>query len=583
LEEEGRLPELQIHIELGAPLDVLAAASFFTALSDSVRCRCSDLLAALGLPGEPRIEISRTTNGEQSERILRLRVNGVAMPHPGELSLAAYCYVAGAPMRDSTAGEYEEWLQTRREADPALLEWAGLCCVEILKRRPGLLASPAIMEAYLESLDIDGQAAGRGVYDASLLRAILAQVLAQRISLADLATVAEVLKRCGDARMPPEDVVEELLEELRPRVLEILIEPTYLKQIVLDENDTDMFPLLRDGLYYELGVRFPDFRFVETEDMGAKGFCFRINDLTSLPRRGLAAGTCMVGEEPGDGALLNPANGNRCREIDQAERENVAPGPHIWSPMGYIVLALAADLRENARCFVDVSFTANRLSKLEEAFPDLVSACRTRYSDHQMTRVLRNLATEGFPVRDLRAILYAALDFDMIETDPRFIVFDNRLSSPVPPEAAALQDPANVAAFVRMELKRQLSHLTMGGRNTLVVYLLSPDAERYILQAAMRYREETRDGKEDFREWFGQVRQGALLVAIRREIGKLAPLAPLYPILTTVEVRAWVRQLIADEFPRMPVLAYQELTAELNIHPKARISPNFETLGSEGP
>ena len=59
--------------------------------------------------------------------------------------------------------------------------------------------------------------------------------------------------------------------------------------------------------------------------------------------------------------------------------------------------------------------------------------------------------------------------------------------------------------------------------------------------------------------------------AVRSEIGTEAN--PV--ILTTLGVRREFRELIESEFPQVAVLAYQELSPDLNIQPVARISCEF--------
>jgi flagellar biosynthesis component FlhA len=573
------LPDLKLLIEIGPPLDPLLEDGFRGALMDSVAHGCSGLLTVLGLPGRPCIEVSKSADPGGADRMITLRLDGAAVFYPDELPLAVYCFIKGHPVRNSSRREIEEWLRGKGKADRDLVEWACLCCIEILKRRPGLLLSREIAEACLERLAVDGQVAGRGIYSPSSLHRILSEVLDLRISLAETGVVAKVIEECADAGMVPGEVVEELVNELRPKVIDIMVDPGYLRHIVIEESDTRMFPRLREGLHYELGMQFPDFRLVEHGDLGAAGFCFRINHLPGLSRRGMAPGRCMVKEEPEHGrpALLDPSTGGRWAEIDRSESGHVESGREVRHPLGYVAMALASDLRECAECFIDARSTGIRLDRLGETFPGLVDACRARYGDRAVTRVLRNLLHEGFSVMDLRTVLSAALDFDMIQTDSRFIVLDNRLPWPVAPDAEALQDPSNVAAFIRTEMKSQVSTRHGRGQGTLQVYLLSPEAERFILDQSMEYRQQVWDGAGDFREWFGEDRRKAIIQAIRAAVGTWAPFEPVQPILTTVEVRPWVRGLIQDVFPGMPVLAYQELALDLNIQVVERITPELQS------
>jgi type III secretion protein V len=63
-----------------------------------------------------------------------------------------------------------------------------------------------------------------------------------------------------------------------------------------------------------------------------------------------------------------------------------------------------------------------------------------------------------------------------------------------------------------------------------------------------------------------------ILSAIRAEIENLPPTAQQPVILTTQEIRRYLRKLVEMEFPHLAVLSYQELSSDMNIQPIARIA-----------
>jgi type III secretory pathway component EscV len=271
---------------------------------------------------------------------------------------------------------------------------------------------------------------------------------------------------------------------------------------------------------------------------------------------------------------LNPANGNHCWLIDA--REESTPPEHLRrTPLGYLVWVLEAELREAAGCLVDSRTVRAQLDQLSSGFGDLVAAWRSFYSDRQLACVLRQLAAERISIRDLRLILGAALDFDMIKADSRFIVFDDRLPSVNAPERGATPNAWDLTAFVRMQMKRYVSHTALRGQTTLQIYLLALETKQIILNEILRYQAQQPAIPDDFAGWFGENRREKLLQAIREQTRSLAPFIVPCPILTTVEVCAWVRELIAEEFPHMAVLAYQELSPEVNLLEVARIDADF--------
>jgi type III secretory pathway component EscV len=62
-----------------------------------------------------------------------------------------------------------------------------------------------------------------------------------------------------------------------------------------------------------------------------------------------------------------------------------------------------------------------------------------------------------------------------------------------------------------------------------------------------------------------------ILAAAKAEI-QAHPEGVLFTVLTTTEARRPFRELLAPVYPWLPVVAYQELSPDLNIQPVARIS-----------
>jgi type III secretion protein V len=155
-------------------------------------------------------------------------------------------------------------------------------------------------------------------------------------------------------------------------------------------------------------------------------------------------------------------------------------------------------------------------------------------------------------------ILEWVLDYDYVLADEQHcIVLDDRLPALAPPDDAWLHDPVNVAAFLRIGLKRYLGHKHTLGRRVLEVLLVGTDVQRVL--------NEYRMGES----WTGEAQ---ILEAVRAEADKLDPSITSPAVLTTTQARAALRQIIAQEFRWLPVMAYQEIAPELNIQPISRIS-----------
>ena len=118
---------------------------------------------------------------------------------------------------------------------------------------------------------------------------------------------------------------------------------------------------------------------------------------------------------------------------------------------------------------------------------------------------------------------------------------------------------------VRNALKRYISHKYTRGGNTLVVYLLDPQIEETVRSSIQH----TQSGSYLALE--PEITQ-EILTSVRNEVGNLPPTAQNPVILTTMEVRRYVRRLLEVEFPDLPVLSYSDLLPQVQMQPIARVS-----------
>jgi hypothetical protein len=124
---------------------------------------------------------------------------------------------------------------------------------------------------------------------------------------------------------------------------------------------------------------------------------------------------------------------------------------------------------------------------------------------------------------------------------------------------------ADYVARVRIALKRYISHKYSRGTGTLEVFLLDSAVEERLGQPEALTAEESAE----------------LLKGVREEVGRVSPTSQNPVILTTLEVRSRLRKAIYHEFPGLVVVNYQELSADMNIKPLARISPDLEPYDDE--
>ncbi len=314
----------------------------------------------------------------------------------------------------------------------------------------------------------------------------------------------------------------------------------------------EMVPMMRDGLFYELGVRFPGIRVRGNEgDMPAGSYLIMLNEIP-LVMGNIDEEKVLVNDTPERLRLLNidgepatnPASGIESAWVDAEHRDVVEQaGLTTWDAAGYMVLHVSSVLRKNAAEFLGIQETMNMLEQLEQAFPALVKETVPKVvSPFQLTDILRRLVEEEISIRDLRSILQALAEWGQVE-----------------------HDTVMLTEYVRAALKRYISHKYTRGQNTLIVYLLDPQIEETVRSSIQH----TSSGSYLALE--PEITQ-EILTAVRSEVGNLPPTAQAPVILTIMEIRRYFRKLVELEFPHLAVLSYQELSPDMNIQPIARIT-----------
>jgi type III secretion protein V len=314
----------------------------------------------------------------------------------------------------------------------------------------------------------------------------------------------------------------------------------------------ELIPFMRDGLFVELGVRFPGVRARGNASLPPGAYQIQINEVPVVTGQA-TLGHILVNDTVDRLKLMNiqgfeainPATRQPAAWVPEQHRETLeAAGLTTWDVPGYIILHTAAVLRRNAREFVGVQETQTMLEQLEKAFPAIVKEVVPKVVNVlKLTDILQRLVEEEISVRDLRGILQALAEYGQVEADNVMLT-----------------------EHVRAAQRRYISHKYARGTGTLVVYLLDPNIEEAIRGSVKRTSAGAHLALEP------ELAQ-EIVQAVRSECGHLPPSAQRPVILTAMDIRRYVRKLLEYEFnPSFSVLSYQELSPELNIQPVARIS-----------
>ncbi len=314
----------------------------------------------------------------------------------------------------------------------------------------------------------------------------------------------------------------------------------------------ELIPFMRDGLFVELGVRYPGVRARGNPGLPPGAYQIQINEVPVVTGQA-TLGHILVNDTADRLRLMNvqgfeainPATRQPAAWVPEASKEMLeSTGLTTWDVPGYMILHLAAVLRRYAREFLGVQEVQTMLDQLEKAFPATVKEVVPKVvSVLKLTDILGRLVEEEISVRDLRGILQAIAENGQTEADSVMLT-----------------------EHVRSSLKRYVSHKYARGTNTLVVYLLDPQIEEAIRASIKRTSAGTHLALEP------DIAQ-EIVQAVKNECGHLPPTAQRPVILTSMDIRRYVRKLLEYEFnPPFSVVSYQELSPELNIQPVARIS-----------
>src|SRR4051794_41085387 len=206
--------------------------------------------------------------------------------------------------------------------------------------------------------------------------------------------------------------------------------------------------------------------------------------------------------------------------------------------LGEEVLALA---RRYGHELFGLEETQALLDALERTHPALVREVVPKLiSPVLLTDVLRRLVEEGISLRNLRDILGALAEW-----------------------APQERDPVALTEHVRVALRRAITYKHAGDAGVLAAYLLDPMIEDTIRDAVQK------NATGSYLALEPQISRD-IIAAVGRALGPEGSNGAV--LLTSVEIRRYVRRLVELDHPGLAVLSFQELAPEAQIRPIARIS-----------
>jgi type III secretion protein V len=208
-----------------------------------------------------------------------------------------------------------------------------------------------------------------------------------------------------------------------------------------------------------------------------------------------------------------------------------------YDDAGQVVVSRVREVIERyASRFMGIQETRALLAGLETGYDELVKQVMRAMPLPKIADVLRRLLDEGIPLRQMRMVLEALAEWGEKE-----------------------QNVVLLTEYVRASLKRQICHRYANAHKVLAAYILERAAEETIRSAVREttvgpYLVLDEETSED------------LLARVRAAIG--SPPGGMRPvILTSMDVRRYLRGFLTRNDLDAPVLSYQDLANEFTVQP----------------
>jgi type III secretion protein V len=309
---------------------------------------------------------------------------------------------------------------------------------------------------------------------------------------------------------------------------------------------SELVPTAREQFFAETGITIPAVRLrPHCAGLATGGYVLRLNEVP------MARGEVV----PGSGLVVSTPE--QLREFGIAGRPATHPDgrPACWiaadalaaarqrglatlEPDEVIIAHLLQLLRRYGHEFIGIQEAQTLLDGLERTHPALVREVVPKLvAPALLADVLRRLAEEGISLRGLRDILGALAEWAPLE-----------------------RDPVALTEHVRSALRRQITFKYASQSGVLGVYLLDPVIEETVREAIQR----TATGSY-------LALEPALSRDITKAVGAAVAGQSAPVVLTTADIRRYVRRLVEAEHPQVAVVSYQELSPDAKLQPLGRI------------
>lgn len=305
---------------------------------------------------------------------------------------------------------------------------------------------------------------------------------------------------------------------------------------------------VRRALYFDLGVPFPGIHLRLNDNMPEGAYKILVNEVP------VAAGQAR----PGYFIARETEANLKMFDIPFEHGEDFLPKtPSYWVSMKYLARAeragiqimtlstmltyhLAYILKSHASEFIGIQETMYLLSQMEKDFAELVREVNKTLPIITITDVFQRLVGEEISIRDMRTILEALVEWGQRE-----------------------KDPIMLTEHIRSVLNRYITFKFSGGQNVIPAYLVSREIEENVRNAIRQ------TSGASYLALSPEMHR-RILAAFKKTTKAYSTISPV--VLTPIDIRRFMRKIIERNFPDLPVLSFQELSASANVQTLERIT-----------
>lgn len=239
-----------------------------------------------------------------------------------------------------------------------------------------------------------------------------------------------------------------------------------------------------------------------------------------------------------DGVLEEGSDSDRKVWLASRHAQELSAAGIAYEDAGQIVVSRVRGVLERyASRFMGIQETRALLARQEATYDELVKELLRLVPLPRIADVLRRLLDEGVPLQQMRLVLEALAEWGEKE-----------------------QNVVLLTEYVRGSLKRQICHRYATGHKVLPAYILEREAEEAI-------RGSVRDTAVGPYLVLDDKTSEQLLTRVRSVFSGPAPNAMRPVILSSMDVRRFLRGFLIRNDLDVPVLSYQELASEFTVQP----------------